>query len=66
MAYKNTHGDLNIANSFVVPSEDPWPKKTWNMKLGRVINQIQTAGYFVKSDPGRRQLFKYEGFVFET
>jgi hypothetical protein len=29
ITYKNTHGDLNIAKSFVVPSEDPWPEKSW-------------------------------------
>jgi hypothetical protein len=30
IAYKNTHGDLNIARTFVVPSEDPWPEKAGN------------------------------------
>ena len=66
LAYKNTHGDLNIAKSFVVQSEDPWPEKSWDIKLGLVINTIRSAGAFVKSDPGRRQWLEDEGFVFDV
>jgi hypothetical protein len=66
VAYKNTHGHLNIAQSFVVPSVDPWPEKTWELKLGTVINTIRTSSYFVKTDPGRRQWLQDEGFVFDV
>jgi hypothetical protein len=66
MAYKNTHGDLNIAQSFVVPSEDPWPEKSWESKLGLMISKIRSSGTFVKSDPGRRQWLEDEGFVFDV
>jgi hypothetical protein len=66
MAYKNTYCDLNIAKSFVVPSEDPWPEKSWESKLGAVINRIRAKDAFVKTDPGRRQWLEDEGFVFDV
>jgi hypothetical protein len=66
MAYKNAHGDLNIAKSFVVPSENPWPEKSWKLKLGTVISGIRSFGIFVKIDPGRRQWLEDEGFVFDV
>jgi hypothetical protein len=66
MAYKNTHGDLDIAQTFVVPSEEPWPEKSWKLKFGSLIRDIRSSGYFVKNDPGRRKWLEDEGFVFET
>ena len=64
--YKHTLGDLNIAKSFVVPSEAPWPEKSWGSKLGSVVDGIRSCGYFVKSVPGRQQWLEDEGFVFDT
>jgi hypothetical protein len=63
---QNTHGNLNIANSFAGPSEDPWPQKIFSSKLGKQINRIRSSGTFVKSDFCRRQWLEDEGFVFDT
>jgi hypothetical protein len=51
---------------FVVPSKDPWPEKSWELKLGSVIDGIRSAGYFLKSGPDRRQWLEDEGFVFDV
>jgi hypothetical protein len=32
--YKNLYGHLNVPKNWFVPSEDPWPKNTWDLKLG--------------------------------
>ena len=40
MAYKKVHGDLNVAKSFVVPEEDPWPIKSWGARLGNTVIRI--------------------------
>jgi hypothetical protein len=64
--YKNTHGDLNVAQNFVVPSEDPWPEKSRELKLGALITRIRASDTFLKSDPGRRQWLEDEGFVFDV
>ena len=64
MAYKKVHGDVNVAKSFVVPAEDPWPNKSWGVRLGAIVSQIRSSGYFIGDHPGRRQWLEHEGFVF--
>jgi hypothetical protein len=66
MAYKNTYGNLKIATNFAVPSEDAWPKKSWELKLGLTVTKIRTSGAFLRSNPGRRQWLEDEGFVFDA
>ncbi|KAG9406171.1 hypothetical protein AC1031_002503 [Aphanomyces cochlioides] len=37
--YKAIYGNLLVKTSFVVPKQDPaWPKDTWNMKLGLLVD----------------------------
>jgi hypothetical protein len=66
MAYKQAHGDLNIAQNFVVPSEGPWPEKCWGVRLGTSIHRIRTSSCFIGDHPGRRQWLKDEGFLFDA
>jgi hypothetical protein len=65
-AYKEVHGDLNVAQNFIVPAEDSWPEKTWGLPLGRAVNMIRTASYFIRDLPGRQQWLEDEGFVFDA
>ncbi|EGZ22488.1 hypothetical protein PHYSODRAFT_496849 [Phytophthora sojae] len=45
-AYVNVYGDGNIPIKFEVPSEDPWPRKTWGKKLGMALYQMRHRGQF--------------------
>ncbi|EGZ22477.1 hypothetical protein PHYSODRAFT_384666, partial [Phytophthora sojae] len=31
---------------FVVPSEDPWPRKSWGTKLGVILSQVRSMGTY--------------------
>jgi hypothetical protein len=66
MAYKKVHGNLNVAQSFVVPEEDPWPIKSWSLKLGSAFVKIRSRGSFISGHPGRRQWLEHKGFVFDV
>ncbi|KAL3658887.1 hypothetical protein V7S43_016030 [Phytophthora oleae] len=34
---------IPIGNKFVVPSQSPWPSKTWGMDLARVLQRLQSG-----------------------
>lgn len=58
--FKALYGDLLVPQNFVVPTEEPWPEETWNMKLYVCFFFIETYALillmkkvvdsFVKSD----------------
>jgi hypothetical protein len=33
--YNEEHDDLRVANRFIVPEGEPWPRETWGTKLGK-------------------------------
>lgn len=44
--YKELYGDLRVPSKFIVPSEEPWPRLSRNIKLGVRVAAIRSAGRF--------------------
>jgi acyl carrier protein phosphodiesterase len=65
LAYHEVHGDLEVPQAFVVPSEAPWPEEAWGMKLGKRVNKIRNQEHFVKDHPERRAELDALGFVWD-
>ncbi|KAF0689935.1 Aste57867_18650 [Aphanomyces stellatus] len=62
--YRAIYGDLLVAYSFKVPSDDTrWPKETWGLKLGHAVHNIRQNGHDMSTDR-RRQLLDL-GFVWD-
>jgi hypothetical protein len=62
LAYREVHGDLEVSNAFVVPSEAPWPEEAWGMKLGDRVRNIRGSEQYVKHHPERRAELDALGF----
>ncbi|EGZ25134.1 hypothetical protein PHYSODRAFT_465795, partial [Phytophthora sojae] len=45
-AFQRLQGHCRVPAHFVVPSEDKWPTQSWGLKLGRVVSQIRSRGYY--------------------
>jgi hypothetical protein len=65
LAYQEVHGDLEVPNAFVVPSEAPWPEEPWGMKLGKRVSNIRDQELYVKDHPERRAELDALGFVWD-
>ena len=59
------HGDVEVPQRFVVPSEAPWAEEAWGMKLGRRVDQIRDREDYVKHHPERRAELDAMGFVWD-
>jgi hypothetical protein len=66
LAYREVHGDTRVPQSFVVPSEAPWPEACWEMKLGQTVKVIRALEIFVKDRPERREWLDSIGFVWRA
>jgi hypothetical protein len=62
LAFQEVHGDLEVPQAFVVPSEAPWPEEAWGMKLGNRVNNIRIREDYVKHHPDRRSGLDALGF----
>jgi len=62
-AYQEAHGDLEVPQPFVVPSEAPWPEDAWGLKLGSRVDNIRRRGDFVRENPERRAELDGLGFA---
>jgi hypothetical protein len=65
LAYREAYGDLRVPQSFVVPSEAPWPEACWGMRLGVTVGVIRGQEVFVKDRPERRAWLDSIGFVWD-
>ena len=65
VAFKKTTGNLIVPRQLVVPSENPWPKNAWGMKLGATCDRIRSHSAFIRDNPERRQWLDNNGFVFD-
>ena len=65
-AYREANDDLRVPNSFVVPSEAPWPEACWGMNLGETVHGIRLREVFVKDKPERRAWLDDLGFVWRA
>eukprot|EP00804_Cyclotella_cryptica_P005692 CCRYP_000060-RB/>CCRYP_000060-RB protein AED:0.03 eAED:0.03 QI:664/1/1/1/0.5/0.66/3/167/333 len=65
--YYSLHGDARVPLSFVVPSEDPWPKSCWGFPLGNVAYRIRSRNDFLGryDDVNRRAQLDGLGFVWD-
>jgi hypothetical protein len=64
-AYRDAHDDLNVPHPFVVPSEEPWPQESWELKLGKAVVHIRSNGAYTRNHPERLQQLEEMGFVFD-
>jgi hypothetical protein len=64
-AYQEVHGDLQVPQPFVVPSEVPWPEEAWGMKLGSRVDHIRHREDYLKHHPERRAELDALGFVWD-
>ena len=60
--YQEAHGDLEVPQVFVVPSQAPWPEEAWGMQLGWRVNNIRSQEHHVKDHPERRAELDALGF----
>jgi hypothetical protein len=44
--YAKKRGHCSMTVSFVVPSQAPWPKKAWGLKLGQKLGNMRRKGTF--------------------
>ena len=66
LAYLEVHDDLRVPQSFVVPSEAPWPEACWGGRLGETVSAIRLREVFVKDRPERRAWLDDLGFVWRA
>ena len=58
--FRDKEGHMLVPRSFSIPSSTEWPKETWGMKLGILVNSIRNG----KSYADRRNLLLDIGFVY--
>ena len=46
--HNDIYGDMLVPRYFVVPSEEPWPKRTWGMQLGNRVRNIRVKTAYNK------------------
>ena len=66
LVYKEQYGDLLVPVSFRVPSEPPWPKSCWAMRLGLRVSAIRAKNDHIRLHPQRWFQLDAMGFAFEA
>ncbi|KAE8882355.1 hypothetical protein PF005_g5998 [Phytophthora fragariae] len=46
VTFMDVFGDCRLGGHFTVPSEDPWPKPTWGLRLGAAIADYHKNGTY--------------------
>ena len=64
--YKEVHGNLEVPQEFVVPSEAPWPEDAWGMYLGHRVYGIRNREMYVKDRPDRVAELNRMGFIWDV
>ncbi|ETL80607.1 hypothetical protein L917_18917 [Phytophthora nicotianae] len=41
--YQHEHGNCSVGEKFVIPSQSPWPSKTWGMDLSRMLQRLHSG-----------------------
>ncbi|KAF1783262.1 hypothetical protein GQ600_6520 [Phytophthora cactorum] len=50
------YGHCDVWQDFVVPSEEPWPKDSWGLKLGDTVKNIRRGAYDSQVQAARMEL----------
>ncbi|RLN70756.1 hypothetical protein BBJ28_00011573 [Nothophytophthora sp. Chile5] len=58
-------GHCDVQQDFVVPSEAPWPKDSWGLKLGDTVKNIRRGAYDTQTRASRKDLDAL-GFVWNA
>ncbi|KAL4108804.1 hypothetical protein PRIC1_000513 [Phytophthora ramorum] len=64
--YPSLHGDTFIPEEFVVPSEAPWPERAWGMKLGYIVDTMNSRHVFRDEMQTDKQQLKQLGYAWES
>ncbi|KAF1783274.1 hypothetical protein GQ600_14064 [Phytophthora cactorum] len=59
------YGHCDVWQDFVVPSEEPWPKDSWGLKLGDTVKNIRRGAYDSQVQAARMELDDL-GFVWNA
>ncbi|KAG6953810.1 hypothetical protein JG688_00012641 [Phytophthora aleatoria] len=59
------YGHCDVWQDFVVPSEEPWPKDSWGLKLGDTVKNIRRGAYDSQVQAARMELNAL-GFVWNA
>ncbi|GMF22652.1 unnamed protein product [Phytophthora lilii] len=59
------YGHCDVWQDFVVPSEEPWPKDSWGLKLGDTVKNIRRGAYDSQVQAARKELDEL-GFVWNA
>ncbi|KAG7392926.1 hypothetical protein PHYPSEUDO_013414 [Phytophthora pseudosyringae] len=63
--YPSLFGDTFIPEEFVVPSDAPWPERAWGMKLGYIVETINSRRLFRDEMQDDKQKLKELGYAWE-
>eukprot|EP00639_Heterosigma_akashiwo_P014875 CAMPEP_0206364060 /NCGR_PEP_ID=MMETSP0294-20121207/1981_1 /ASSEMBLY_ACC=CAM_ASM_000327 /TAXON_ID=39354 /ORGANISM="Heterosigma akashiwo, Strain CCMP2393" /LENGTH=415 /DNA_ID=CAMNT_0053809561 /DNA_START=431 /DNA_END=1674 /DNA_ORIENTATION=+ len=54
VALYQQEGDINeIAATYIVPQQEPWPERTWGLPLGDRLGRVKQTGLYLKGGAGQ-------------
>ena len=57
--------ELSVSQTFVVPSQEPWPEHLWKLQLGSMVVSIRDKDPIVAEHPDRQERLNKLGFIWE-
>jgi hypothetical protein len=64
-AFHRVNGHCRVPSSFVVPSKEPWPRRSWGLKLGYVVSNIRSADAYSAQVTRDKPQLEALGFVWD-
>jgi hypothetical protein len=61
--FKKIYGNVDVPPEWQVPSKEPWPENTWDLKLGYRIHNIRYRGDFLNMNSTYKTLLDELGFT---
>jgi len=63
--FHRVNGHCRVPSSFVVPSKEPWPRRSWGLKLGYVVSNIRSADAYSAQVTRDKPQLEALGFVWD-
>jgi hypothetical protein len=63
--YRQLRGDCRVPIGFVVPSDDKWPEKSWELRLGETVSRIRCANAYSAQVSRDSSQLEALGFVWD-